>query len=282
MNKLFWIPVLGLASAACQPQAASHATASKVGEKSATASVPSATGAAQPVATAATAPTLALLRQVDLTPAWMNRGDPSEKSTALEGFYGSNHYRISFFFSKVRRDSLRPEVFHVWGLNRYKKVITPFTGTYTVRRIAALPDTVQMFNSKVVQAYTAFADYILREDPTTKGTGVYSGKVMLDFCVNSRSQASVVRFDGVDMGLDNPTRGSGLLFEGTWQNNQTGQRKAASWASDFSVIVPETLQKIGLGQRGDTVYPELAKYGWNDWWENDEWWAESPKPSLSL
>ena len=104
----------------------------------------------------------------------------------------------------------------------------------------------------------------------------------MDFCVNSRNQARLAVFDGIDLGMDNPTRGSGLVFEGTWQDNKTGQRKPASWATNFTVIVPEVLEKIGLGSRADTVFPELAKYGWNDWWENDEWWAKSPKPSLSL
>ena len=140
--------------------------------------VPSARGVSQPAAGDGAAAPLALLREVDLSPAWMNRGALSEKSTPLEGFYGPTHYRISFFFTKVRRDSLQPEVFHVWGLNRYKKAITPFTGTYTVRRLAALSDTVEMVNSKSVRAYTAFADYVLREDPATKGAGVYSGKAM--------------------------------------------------------------------------------------------------------
>jgi hypothetical protein len=30
------------------------------------------------------------------------------------------------------------------------------------------------------------------------------------------------------------------------------------------------------------VNPALAKYGWGENWENDEWWTKSPKPSLSL
>lgn len=284
MNQPFWILALGLASVACQPQTSSQSATAKVGEQPtdapvATAAVPP---AAQPGAGNAAAPGLTMLRDVDLSPAWMNVGVADEKREPLEGFYGPDHYRISFFFTKVRRDSLQPEVFHVWGLNRYKKVITPFTGTYTVKRLAALPDTVQMVNSKTVRAYTAFADYTLREDPATKGAGVYSGKAMLDFCVNARNQARLVVFDGMDLGADNPSKGSGLLFEGIWQNNQTGQRKPASWASNFLVIVPEALEKIGLGSRGDTIYPELAKYGWNEWYENDEWWAKSPKPSLSL
>lgn len=273
-----WMPLLALAGAACQSQPQTAFTAAK-----ATAVAPTAVVAKQglPLQKAASAsPTL--LQQVDLSYAWSNAKAEAKTNLTMEGFYGHDHYRISFFFSKVRRDSLHLEQYHIWGINRYKKVVTPFEGTCTVTRIAALPDTVGMENSSKLRAYTAFAEYTLREDPRTKGAGVYSGKALLDFCINARNQASQTAFTGIDLGFGNPTKGSGLLFQGVWRNNLTGRQQPASWSSNFLVIVPEALEKIGLGSRGDTIYPELAKYGWNEWYENDEWWAKSPKPSLSL
>jgi hypothetical protein len=263
---------LALAATACQPQ--TEATTAKA----APAAVSKPRVSAQQVASVS--PTL--LQQVDLSYAWSNATAEAKGNPTMEGFYGPDHYRISFCFSKVRRDSLHPEQYHIWGINRYKKVITPFEGTCTVTRFAALPDTAEMENSSKVRAYTAFAEYTLREDPKTKGAGVYSGKAMLDFCVNSRNQARQATFTGIDLGLDNPTKGSGLLFQGIWQDNRTGRQQPASWSSNFLVIVPEALEKIGLGSRGDTIYPELAKYGWNEWYENDEWWAKSSKPSFNL
>lgn len=276
MKALTWIPLLALAITACQPQ--TDATAAKAASAAPTATVAKPSVPGQPAASAVSP----LLQQVDLSYAWSNATAEANGNPTMEGFYGPDHYRISFYFSKVRRDSLHPEQYHIWGINRYKKVITPFEGTCTITRVAALPDTAEMENSSKLRAYTAFAEYTLREDPKTKGAGVYSGKAMLDFCVNARNQARQATFNGIDLGLDNPTKGSGLLFQGVWRNNRTGQQKPASWSSNFLVIVPEALEKIGLGSRGDTVYPELAKYGWNEWYENDEWWAASPKPSLSL
>ncbi|MBO2011657.1 hypothetical protein [Hymenobacter negativus] len=262
---------LALSITACQPQ--TDATAAKAAPALVT--KPSVT--VQPASASS-----ALLPQVDLSYAWSNATAEAKGNPTMEGFYGPDHYRISFYFSKVHRDSLHPEQYHIWGINRYKKVITPFEGTCTVTRIAALPDTAEMENSSKLRAYTAFAEFTLREDPKTKGAGVYSGKAMLDFCVNARNQARQATFNGIDLGFDNPTKGSGLLFQGVWRNNATGQQKPASWSSNFLVIVPQALEKIGLGSRGDTVYPELAKYGWNEWYENDEWWATSSKPNLSL
>lgn len=275
MNKSFWLlAALAVASVSCQPQSTTKATVAT--------SVPAVTEQAAPLQKEASAPPTTL-HQVDLSYAWSNAKAEAKANPTMEGFYGPDHYRISFFFSKVRRDSLHPELYHIWGINRYKKVVTPFEGTCKVTRFAPLPDTAEMANSNKLRAYTAFAEYTLREDPKTKGAGVYSGKAMLDLCVNSRNQASQADFTGgLDLGLNNPTKGSGLLFQGIWRNNQTGQTQPASWSSNFLVIVPEALERIGLGSRSDTIYPELAKYGWNEWYENDEWWAQPSKPALSL
>lgn len=273
MKQPLLVFALALATAtACQPQTdttAAKDTAAVAAKQDARAPKP-----------ASAAPSL--LPQVDLSYAWSNATANAKGNPTMEGFYGPDHYRISFYFSKVRRDSLHPEQYHIWGLNRYKKVITPFEGSCTVTRFAPLPDTAEMENSGTLRAYTAFANYTFREDPKTKGAGVYSGQAMLDFSVNARNQARQVTFTGIDLGLDNPTKGSGLLFRGVWRDNRTGQQKPASWSSNFLVIVPQALEKIGLGSRGDTVYPELAKYGWNEWYENDEWWAKAPQPSLNL
>ncbi|MBF9221416.1 hypothetical protein [Hymenobacter ruricola] len=276
MKTIIWLPLLAFAGVACQPQ--TDAAVGKTAPAAPTAVAAQQHVPAQPAASAAPTP----LQQVDLAYAWSNATAEAKSNATMEGFYGPNHYRISFYFSKVRRDSLHPEQYHIWGLNRYKKAITPFKGTCTVTRFAALPDTAEMANSSKVRAYTAFAEYTLREDPQTKGAGVYSGKAMLDFCVDARNRARQVTFNGPDLGLGNPTKGSGLLFQGVWRDNRTGQQMPASWCSNFLVVVPEALEKIGLGSRGDTIYPELAKYGWNDWYENDEWWAKSPKPQFNL
>lgn len=274
---------LALACPACHPQSTAQNASAKVDKGAAAAASPAAEVASpQAVAANALPGQLALVRQIDLSAAWSNAPEPGENPAAMEGFYGPDHYRISFVFTNVRRDALQPEVYHIEGLNRYKKIITPFAGTCTIKRIAALPDTVDMKNSNALRGHTAFAEYELKEDPATKGAGVYAGKALLDFGVDAKNRARLVRFNGMDEGSGNPTKGSGLIFQGGWRNNKTGQVKAASWSSDFAVIVPEALEKLGLGSRGDTIYPELAKFGWNEWYGNDEWWAKPTKPALSL
>jgi hypothetical protein len=271
MKKRYLLASLALATTACQPQS----TATQAASQQPVSAAPSGTKNTTPADT--TAAVLALLRQVDLTAAW--RGTPTE---AMDGFYGPDNYRISFHVDSVQRDEHQPNVFYFQGRDRYKRTITPFTGTLTVTRLASLPDTVAMEHNLGDRAYSAFASFVLREDSTARGAGHCTGRAVLDFQVNAKNQATQASFDGIDSGWDNPTRGCGQIFRGTWQDNSTGSKKPVAWANFYGVIVPDVLRDIGLGERGDEVNPKLARYGWNTIMENDEWWAKSPKPSLSL
>ena len=234
--------------------------------------------------TALTPATLALLRQHDLAPLWNGYERGGTTSRPLEGFYGPPHYRISFYFSQVVRDAAQPNLFHVTGLDRYKKVITPFSGTITVQ--ALRPFTKGMFldvaeADSAAPAYTAVARFAFNEDPRTKGAGNYAGQALLDFYIDSHQQLQLGSSHPMSSEL-NPTGGAGLIFRGYHVSNQTGLRKAVAFSSDYSMVVPEALAKLGIGDRSEEVNPNLAKLGWNEAWENEEWWATSPKPRLSL
>jgi hypothetical protein len=280
MKKLFYLLALA-ASPACQP--AAPATAEAPGAR-ASAPATSAPPPAAPADTALSAATLALLRQHNLAPLWRGYQRENNAYQPLEGFYGPPHYRISFYFSQVERDPARPNLFYVTGLDRYKKVITPFSGTITVRELR--PFTKGMFldaapADSAAPAYTAVARFALAEDPATKGAGSYAGQALLDFYLDSQQQLQLAVSHPMSSEL-NPTHGAGLIFRGSHVSNQTGRRRAVAFSTDFSMVVPEALQKLGIGDRSEEVNPNLARLGWAEAWENDEWWAKSPKPGLSL
>lgn len=277
MKKLL-LSLLALGAVACQPQGRPVAATSPP----AAAPMPAGRSLAGPALADSTAAVLALTRQVDLAPGWGNTIPHSSPSGAMEGFYGPDNYRISFYFDTLRRDPQQPNVFHFWGRDRYKKVITPFTGTLTVTRLAPLPDTVGLLHNRTRRAYSAFASFELREDPRARGAGWCRGRAALDFQLDARQQLQETVFDGIDLGADNPTAGCGLVFEGTWHDNRTGQQKPVSWANYYGAIVPGVLAEMGLGSRSEEIDPRLAKYGWNTLLENDEWWADSPKPRPTL
>ena len=280
MEKLLVFCLFGVVLSACHSQSSAPPTTAAT-VLATTRVVAAPTGV--PVAAARDAgPSLALLQRVDLAAVWANHWGKQEQQHPMEGFYGADHYHISFFFDEVRRDPQQPAAFRVRGRTRYKKVITPFSGTITVTRLAPLVDTVSLENSQRAQAYTAFGNFVLTEDPATRGAGVYRGQALLDFCVNAQGDAVTANFSDMDAGSGNPTKGSGLLFEGVWRSNRTGTEKPVAWSSVYEVIVPDALQQMGLGQRGAEPNPRLAKYGWFETMENDEWWNNAPKPPVSL
>ncbi len=276
MKKL--LPLLALFAGACQPPAP-PAVAHRP------AAVPSVATPAQPPAAAdSLAPeAAALLRHYDLAPLWANQTETKQAAHAMEGFYGPACYRISFYFSQVTRDAQQPNVFHVNGVDRYKKVVTPFVGTITVQAVQAF--TESMFADvadSTTRAFTAVGRFQLTEDPATRGAGNYSGKALLDFTIDLQGHLGQAMALMVDGGYENPTKGCGLLFNGTQVSNKTGQRHAVAFANYYGAVVPQALAGLHLGDRSEEINPNLVKLGWNEAWENDEWWADSPKPRLSL
>ena len=269
--------LLVVAAAACQP---STPPAADAPVRVAPARPPA------PVASAATidsvAPaTLALLHQHDLAPLWAGRAEGKAASHAMEGFYGAVPYRISFYFTSVVRDAQKPTLFHVAGLDRYRKVITPFSGTIQVQDVHPFADSMWADVDTTAQCFTATARFILREDPHTKGAGNYTGQAFLDFYLEPQGKIGLAGGMLMDA-YRNPTRGSGLLFRGTQVSNATGRRQPVAFANSYVAVVPQVLSKLGLGDRSEEINPNLARLGWNEAWENEEWWARSPKPSLGL
>ncbi|MCI1189183.1 hypothetical protein MON38_17300 [Hymenobacter sp. DH14] len=269
--------LLALAATACQhtPPAAADAVVAAGPTPQPAALATAATDSLSPT-------TRAMLRQYNLAPLWANRAEGKAAQSAMEGFFGTSPYRISFYFSSVERDPAQPNLFHVTGLDRYKKVITPFRGTITVRQIHPFTYAPYLDDpDSLINAFTANGQFILREDPTTKGAGCYSGKALLDFYLNQHKQP-VQATANLTTSAKNPTLGSGLLFRGTQVSNATGRRQPVAFAGEYWAAIPNALQFLRPGGRGDEVSPNLAHFGWNSYWENDEWWAKSPKPQLSL
>ena len=73
-----------------------------------------------------------------------------------------------------------------------------------------------------------------------------------------------------------------FAFEGTWTEASTGKTQRVLWANEFAPVANAVLGDFDIGGRMATVNPKYRKYGWTEYFQNDEWWADSPKPALSL
>lgn len=234
----------------------------------------------------------ALLQAHDLAPLWQN-ADSSYRSTPVyEGFFGPDHYHFAMAFTQVKRDPANPAVYHVRGKSRYRKNIRPFSGTLTVRKLVDLSypgflqdmatDDSNAADSLSGRTYTAHAQVQLREE-RKENSGIFEGELLLDFyVVPAKKPGYVTVFDheGLEEGL--PTRGCGLLLRGNRLNVSTGQVKSFTVAPWVSAVAVDVFKDFMLDERMGEINPKYARLGWNEFWNNDEWWADSPKPSLNL
>ena len=215
-----------------------------------------------------------LLAKHDLAVLWAMQ---QRKGAAVyNGFYGPERYRIEMYFASVTRDSLRPDQLHVTGKSRYKKNITPFSGTITIDSLAALrvikgPEDADV-DLGTDQSYLALGRFTLRED-SLAGAGQFEGKLLMDFSV---SQEGNMAFDYF---LKTPTRFAGFLFEGEWRSYRTGQARPVLWADNFFALAQGVLKNFNIGERDVEINPAYRHLGWDTYWSEEEWWNE-PAPVL--
>lgn len=215
-----------------------------------------------------------LLAEHDLATLWAMQ---QRKGAAVyNGFYGPDRYRIEMYFASVTRDSLRPDQLHVTGKSRYKKNITPFSGTITIDSLAALrviqgPE-VAGIDPGTGQPYLALGRFTLRED-SLAGAGQFEGKLLMDFSVSREGDLAFEYF------LKTPTRFAGFLFEGEWRSYRTGQAKPVLWADNFFALAQGVLKNFNIGERDVEINPAYRHLGWDTYWSEEEWWNE-PAPVL--
>ena len=250
-----------------------------------------------------TAPMRDLLQQVDLSA--LLRGAEEHGRPVFDGFFGPDHYRFGVAFTEVQRNSLHPEEYHVRGKCRYRHHVRPFVGTLVARQVSDLEiradmdgllssDTLASTNTQEAAAAAAVRYeeavkqariYSLRARFTASETmaedsGIFDGEAVLNFFVTPNKQVGYA----VEPMRDNklPARGDRFLMRGSRLNRTTGQVKQFVVATNVFSAAPDIYKDFGIGDRGGEINPKYARLGWSDEWENEEWWADSPKPSLDL
>ena len=294
MKKTFY-PFLLVWLAACQQKAPVAQVATV---PPATAAAPAATNAtaaprALPNLFAAsdtlTAPMRRLVARHDLANLLQGDTKGNEGNPAFEGFFGPDHYRFALVFNDVQRDEQHPAIYHVRGKCHYRKNVRKFTGTLTVQQVLDLPRGYffiagagsDLPDTAAAQTYTARARLQLTED-NSENSGVFDGEAVLDFYTLAGSAKTDYVTAVMETDESMPARGSGLLLRGSRLNVSTKEVKKFVVSTNFFAAAPDVYSDFAIGDRGGEINPKYAKLGWNELWENDEWWADSPKPKLSL
>jgi hypothetical protein len=244
---------------------------------------------------------LAMLHQVDLSELYLSP-EPRPAGgyqSALDGFFGTNPQRLSLALIKITRDSMRPGLFHVIGKSRFKKQISNFDGVLQITSLADyydqgslltqgedtfIQDTTERGQGDIInaKAYSAAATFRF-QSTSLPATYALTGRALLDFWVTDKGKIGRL-YSPCEGCVDNksPSKGSSLLLQGNWLDSSANKPKAFSVSRDVFFISGSLIEDFGIGDRGAQVNPKYAKLGWNTYWENDEWWADTPKPSLNM
>jgi hypothetical protein len=189
------------------------------------------------------------------------------------GFYGEDHYRIEFYFSEVKKDPSDPSVYLITGKNRFKKNITNFTGKFFIDSLAHVNDPNLDANDVsemgVNKIFSAAGRFEIQEDTTAKGSGAFVGRFKMDYSSNSADGPQLWYFS------DTPNRGSGIRYDGIWKSHKTGKTKSVIWAKDIFRFANDILKDFSVGEREVEINPIYRNLGWDDYWENMEWWSDT-------
>lgn len=194
------------------------------------------------------------------------------------GFYGEDRYKIEFYFSEVTKDEKDPFLYHVVGKNRHKKVISEFKGTFRIDSLAQVTDpnldTEEVGDMGVQRIYSANGKFTLAEDSLKKYSGRFTGKVQMDFGAYDKAPIELWYFS------ETPNKGSGIRYDGTWTSYKTGKSKPVIWSKDLFRFANDILKDFSIGERDVEINEKYRKLGWDNFWENEEWWAESKKVTM--
>jgi hypothetical protein len=203
----------------------------------------------------------------------------------FDGFYGKDNYRIEMYFASVTKDPKRPNVYLVKGKSHFKKNISPFEGEIVFEKSTLVtdPNMTELGNiiddegeSKTNLFVSCVGDFLLKEDSLSKGSGVFSGKINLDFFRRKNGNIELWFFSP-----ETKTQGGGFKFEGNWTSYKTGTQKPVLWAKDLFAFANDILKDFSIGEREVEINPKYRHLGWDKYWENDEWWNESkPTPTI--
>jgi hypothetical protein len=183
------------------------------------------------------------------------------------GFWGPHEQRLEVVFTQVRRDDAVPGTYHLAGLMRVSGMVSSLNGTIELRQ-------VRNFFEKAGGVYIATGPFHFQQHASSaQQLARLEGLVAIDFEIE-RGEPSLFAVEGAIR-----PHSRHFAFEGKWTDARTGKKQRVLWANEFAPVANAVLGDFDIGGRMATVNPKYRKYGWTEYFQNDEWWAGSPKPN---
>ena len=208
-----------------------------------------------------------LFRQHDLSPMLQIGTDAG--STAQNGFFGQHPQRLEVAFTWVKQDARQAGLFQVEGLTRVFGKVNLLKGSLHLTQVR---DAFDQPNG----VYIATGPFQFQlYDSQARPAAALHGMAAVDF--EARGNAVYL---AADEGAAR-SRSREFAFEGTWTDTHSPQAHRVLWASEFPPVGQQVLGDFDLGGRMATINPKYKQYGWDGYYQQDEWWVTSQTPFLT-
>lgn len=218
-----------------------------------------------------------LLDTSDLSKIFCNHDSLGAYDNRVDGFFGSDHYRIQFYFSKVWKDSLDPLVYNFEGKSNFKDNIAPFKGKLVLEKAMKFTDPkINLSEWKYENGDSLKGTYSLigklqfEEDKRLGHAGVFSGDFRMEFA-NMAKGDRFLWFYSPSIG----SKGAGYASAGNWQQYGKPNVKPFIFGKDIFMFANDILADFSYGERDIQINEKYVHLGWDNYWEQDEWWVES-------
>ncbi|RAK70389.1 hypothetical protein [Hymenobacter edaphi] len=206
-------------------------------------------------------------RRYSCAPLWQLS---SSGNSARSGFFGRSGFRIDFALLRVQRDADNPHIYRVEGKSRcLKNMAVPFQGVIVLKQVYQAP-----MEPNTLPRYTVVGTFEFVEQRIARNTGTYRGTVAADVTPEG-SRLGLANIEGSPVGF------CGYKFEGQWRSTE-GEVERVVWADNWRTLAGQIFQDFEIGDRMPSINPKYAERGWSRYWDNDEWWADTPGTSARL
>lgn len=217
-----------------------------------------------------------LLDTSDLSKIFCNYDTLGAFDNRVDGFFGTDHYRIQFYFSKVWKDSLNPLVYHLVGKSKFKENIAPFAGTIVLEKAMKFTDpkvNVDEFTydkDSLKSSYSLVGKLQFEEDKKLNHAGVFAGDFKMEIAYMASGERFLWHFSP-SIG----SKGAGYASAGNWQQYGKPNVKPFVFGKDIFMFANDILADFSYGERDIQINEKYVHLGWDNYWEQDEWWIDA-------
>lgn len=209
-------------------------------------------------------------RHHNLAPLWQLQA--RQGGRPQPGFFGKEGFKMEFALLRVQRVAGQPHVYRVEGKTRcLRNIAVPFSGSIVLRQVYRVPVAAGQ-----PPVHTVVGSFEFEEARIARNTGVFRGTIAADVTVED-GQLITAWAEG------SPAASCGYRFSGQWRS-PAGDAEPVVWAERWRTLAQQLFDDFEVGDRTPSINRKYADRGWSNYWENDEWWADSPGagPGLSL